>query len=293
MEYLEQVNAKFYASDFQFCIARQGMNQSALTFPFHWHRFIEILYCDAGTVQVTIENAQYHMTAGDMVLIGPNVVHRTFKEEHQAGSLYNILFDASMVQFASLSEMETRVINSFLNCLFSFNYYYLAKDRVPADMEQLIQRMESRFVGKVDCECLYMRAYLMELIGMICESGLFAVSSEIISNHTMDAVKETVAYIQNHCDEKITLSDMAEKANLSYHYYGKLFKKVTGKPFALYLASARVFMAERLMLEGKYSLQEIADKVGLYPQTNFTHTYKRLRGFSPKEFRKRLIHDNE
>ena len=81
---------------------------------------------------------------------------------------------------------------------------------------------------------------------------------------------------------------MAMKANLSYHYYAKLFKIVTGKPFSLYLASARVFMAERLMLEGKYSLQEIAVKVGLYPQTNFNHTYKRLRGFSPKEFKKRF-----
>ncbi len=293
MEYLEQVNVSFYADDFQFCVSRQGRNNRGLVCPFHWHRFIEILYCDSGTVQVFIENTEYRMTEGDMVLVGPNVVHRTFKEANNTGSLYNILFDTAMLQCESLSAMEARCVNSFLNYLFGFNYYYLNKESVPAGMEQLILRMEQRYQGKEDYNCIYMRSYLLELIGMFCESGLFAVTADMASNHTLDAVKKTATYIQNHCDEKITLSDMAMKANLSYHYYAKLFKKVTGKPFAVYLASARVFMAERLMLEGKYSLQEIAVKVGLYPQTNFNHTYKRLRGFSPKEFKKRLVDCSE
>lgn len=61
-----------------------------------------------------------------------------------------------------------------------------------------------------------------------------------------------------------------------------------GKTFVAFLASVRVFMAEKLMLTGKYTLQEVADQVGLYPQSTFNHTYKRLRGFSPNEFMKRV-----
>ena len=75
---------------------------------------------------------------------------------------------------------------------------------------------------------------------------------------------------------------------MSYHYYSRLFRLVTGKTFSAYLASARVFMAEKLMLEGKLSLKEIADQVGLYPQSRFNHTYKRLRGYSPNEFIKKV-----
>ena len=103
----------------------------------------------------------------------------------------------------------------------------------------------------------------------------------------VEAIQETLDYINIHYKEKITLADMADKANLSYCYYSKLFKLITGKTFVSFLASVRVFMAEKLMLTGKYTIQEVADQVGLYPQSNFTHTYKRLRGFSPNEFMKR------
>lgn len=291
MESFEQARVSSYASDFPFHISMQEVNKEESLFPYHWHKYIEILYCAAGKVYVTVENTEYHMTTGDIVLIGPNVVHRTLREN--GSTLYNILFDASVVHCESSSAGEAKCVNAFLNYLSSFNYYYLDKKAAPAGIEQLIEKMDQKYKRKEDYICIYLRAYLMELIGMFCESGLFAVASDMVSNHTLNAVKKTAVYMQNHCDEKITLSDMAMKANLSYHYYARLFKQVTGKTFALYLASARVFAAEKLMLEGKYSLQEIAAKVGLYPQSNFNHTYKRLRGFSPKEFRKRFANDQE
>ncbi len=286
MESFEQEKVSFYSGDFQFHISMQGTDKSEALFPYHWHKYIEILYCISGSVHVAVENTEYHMETGDMVLIGPNVVHRTLRKND--GMLYNILFDSSMVQCEAVSAKEAKCVNSFLNYLSSFNYYYMDHTVVPADMNSLLQKMEQRYQSREDYVGIYLRAYLMEMIGMLCESRLFDVASEIVSNQTLSAVKQTASYIQNHCSEKITLSDMALRANLSYYYYAKLFKQVTGKPFALYLASARVFMAERLMLEGKYSLQEIAVKVGLYPQSYFNHTYKRLRGFSPKEFIKRF-----
>lgn len=291
MESFEQERVSFYAGDFLFHFSKQVAGNAESLFPYHWHKYVEILYCVSGVVHVVVENAEYHMTAGDIVLIGPNVVHRTLRENGSV--LYNILFDTSVVQYEPVSTQEAKCVNSFLNNLSSFNYYYLDKKNAPTCIEQLLQKIEQRYKSEDDYVCIYLRAYLMEMIGMFCESGLFAVSADVVSNHTLIAVKKTASYIQNHCDERITLSDMAMKANLSYHYYARLFKQVTGKTFALYLASARVFAAEKLMLEGEYSLQEIAVKVGLYPQSFFNHTYKRLRGFSPKEFIKRSTNDTE
>lgn len=291
MESFEQEKVSFYAGDFLFHFSKQVAGNTESLFPYHWHKYIEILYCVSGVVHVVVENAEYHMTSGDIVLIGPNVVHRTLRGN--GSILYNILFDTSVVQYEPVSTKEAKCVNSFLNNLSSFNYYYLDKKNAPIGIEQLLQKIERRYRDEKDYVCIYLRAYLMELIGMFCEIGLINVANDAVSNHTLNAVKKTASYIQSHCNEKITLADMAMKANLSYHYYARLFKQVTGKTFALYLASARVFMAERLMLEGKYSLQEIAVKVGLYPQSYFNHTYKRLRGFSPKEFLKRSTNYTE
>lgn len=291
MESFEQAYVSLYASDFPFHISRQGTNGKETICPYHWHKYIEILYCISGSVHVVIEHTEYHMSTGDIVLIGPNAVHSTVRKNDCI--LYNILFDASMVQRVSSSERETRCINSFLNYLSNYNYYYLGQGVTPVGIDHLLQKMEQRYKSKADYTDIYLRAYLMEMIGMFCESGLFDMTTDPVSNQTLNAVQNSALYIQNHCGEKITLADMAMQANLSYHYYARLFKQVTGKTFALYLASARIFAAERLMLEGKYSLQEIAAEVGLYPQSYFNHTYKRLRGFSPKEFIKRSTNVTE
>ena len=289
MEYLRQMKFKFYTDDFQFHISRQGTNGEEVFSRFHWHEFIEILYCDEGTMLVTLENTEYTMKPGDMLLIGPNVVHKTFKAKNRKGSIYNLLFATPIVQGVTSCSSENRCINSFLNYLSSFNYhYYTEKDTVPLGIEELLKKMEKCFYSEGDYNCIYLRAYLLDMVGRFCEHGVFPVEPNGLSRQTVEAINSTIEYIQTHCNEKITLSDMAEKANLSYHYYSRLFKIVTGKTFSAYLASARVFMAEKLMIEGRYSLQEIADKVGLYPQSNFNHTYKRLRGFSPNEFMRKI-----
>lgn len=288
MEYPKQNDILFYADDFQFHISRQGLNDRAIISAFHWHECIEILYCDGGNIQVTIENAEYTMESGDMILIGPDVVHKTFKARYTSGSLYNILFDTSMLQNVISSSLESRCINSFLNYLSNFTHYFTEKNAVPQEMGELIHKLERRYNSDGDFNCIYMRAYLLEIIAKLCEHGLFMVEERALSNQTVEAINRTVEYIQSHCGEKLTLSDMADRANLSYHYYSKLFKRVTGKTFAAYVASARIFKAEKMMIEGKYSLQEIAGMVGLYPQSNFNHTYKRLRGYSPNEFLRRL-----
>lgn len=288
MEPFEQLDIPFYAEDFRFHISKQGSDGSGLQFPFHWHKYIEILYCLSGRVRLFIENTEYLMTAGDLALIGPNVVHRTFKEKDDPGILYNLLFDTAEVQCGPLSADEAKCANAFLNCLSSFNHYYLKKENVPADMESLLKKAEQRYLSGEIYDSIYLRAHLMEMIGMLCQNGSIEIGADMVNNRTLNEVRKTAAYIQSHCNEKLTLSDMAMKANLSYHYYARLFKQVTGKSFALYLAYARIFMAEKLMLEGAYSLQEIADKVGLYPQSYFNHTYKKLRGYTPKEFMKRF-----
>ena len=288
MEYYKQVEVVFYSEDFPFHISRQGENGERIFSAFHWHEYIEILFCEAGTVSVTAGNQDYVMRPGDMLLIGPDVVHKTWKRERAEGSMYNVLFSAELVRETAFCPAESRHINAFLQYMSSFTCHYIKKTGVPAEMEVLLSRMHEAFYAEGDFNCISLRAYLLEIVAAFCRSGLCTAEICDVSGRTLLEVGATARYVQEHCGEKITLLDMAGMANLSYHYYSRLFKLVTGKTFSSYFASARVFMAEKLMLEGKLSLKEIADQVGLYPQSRFNHTYKRLRGYSPNEFLKKV-----
>ncbi len=286
-KYYSQVNFLSCMDDFRFYSMTQGTDSHEISSPFHWHEYIEVVYCAEGELLLTTDNTDYRMCAGDMILIGPNVMHKSYKPDGVKGVMYNILFDPAIIQNVNYCSLENRCINSFLSYLSSFTYHFVEACDVPEGIGELMRRMDQYYHSYQAYNCVYIRSCLLEFIGRLCEHGLFSVEAAAISKQVTDAVLGTLDYINTHYYEKITLAEMAEMANLSYYYYSKLFKIITGKNFISFLASVRVFMAEKLMLSGEYSLQEVADKVGLYPQSTFNHTYKRLRGFSPNEFLKR------
>lgn len=269
--------------DFRFCIVKSIMVGSS----YHWHGFIEILFCLDGEVEMTVDNSNYLLHPGDMVLIGSNVIHKT-GTPGEKGSIYNILFDPAIIQNVNYCSMENRCINAFLSYLSSYSHHFIGQKELPEEFLQILTKMDECYHSYREYNSVYVHAYLLQMIGKLCEYGFFSAEAENSSRQVTDAVRSTVDYINSHYMEKLTLSQMAEMANLSYYYYSRLFKMITGKSFSSFLASVRVFMAEKLMISGEYSLTEVADKVGLYPQSYFNHTYKRLRGFSPHEFMKRV-----
>lgn len=287
-KYYQQVRFASFMDDFRFHSALLGSAREPVSCPFHWHGYIELLYCVEGTVPVTADNAEYLLKAGDLFLMGPNVMHKTHKEPGVSGVVYNIVFDATILQSVNYCSLENKCIQSFLSYLSIFQHHYIESEKLPEEVFHLLVKMHQCYHSYQVYNCVYIRAYLLELIAKLCEYKIFEVESTDISKQVIDAIQGTLDYINTHYNERITLADMAEKANLSYYYYSKMFKMITGKTFVSFLASVRVFMAEKLMLTGNYTLQEIADQVGICPQSNFNHTYKRIRGFSPNEFMKRV-----
>ena len=108
MEYYKQVEVVFYSEDFPFHISRQGENGERIFSAFHWHEYIELLFCEQGTISVTAGNQDYVMRPGDMLLIGPDVVHKTWKKEHAEGSMYNVLFSAELLRESAFGPVESR-----------------------------------------------------------------------------------------------------------------------------------------------------------------------------------------
>ena len=292
MEYKKQESFESYMDDFRFHINTQGSIGKSINTSYHSHEFIEILYGIEETVQVIIENTEYQLKAGDMLLIGPNVIHATRKRTCEPGYMYNIAFDPDIIRNVNYCSLESRCISSFLKYLSSFEYHYIESEKLPGDVGVLFQKINECYYSYKEYNCIYIRAYLLEMIGMLCEKGFFETLDTAISKPVVEAITETLEYMKIHYNEKITLADMAKRANLSYYYYSKLFKEIVGKNFSDFLASVRIFAAEKMMVDGENSLQEIAVKVGLFPQSTFNHTYKRLRGFSPNEFIKRLKNCN-
>ena len=95
-------------------------------------------------------------------------------------------------------------------------------------------------------------------------------------------------FIEKHQAEPLSLGQVAHAANISRHYFCKMFKKATGMNFIDYLSRVRVEKSKTLLLNPNSRISEAAFACGFQSMTNFNRAFKRIVGRSPTQFRESL-----
>lgn len=78
----------------------------------------------------------------------------------------------------------------------------------------------------------------------------------------------------------------SEAFGLRPHYVTAVFKKKFHMTPKQYLMELRIEKAKLFILDTEYTLQIIANAVGLEPLFSFSRLFKNVTGFSPAEYRK-------
>lgn len=118
--------------------------------------------------------------------------------------------------------------------------------------------------------------------------GLFAHMSK--SEKGMEAVslavKKAKSMIHEFYADGITLSEIADKLNLTQEYLGSQFHKEVGENFSTYIRNYRLSKAKELLIGTQLKQYEIAEKVGYADAKYFARVFKECVGMSPAEYRK-------
>src|SRR5881396_1209515 len=126
--------------------------------------------------------------------------------------------------------------------------------------------------------------------------SIFAQHLSILSNQLVvrrekeesTSMARTRQFIETHQAEPLSLGRVAEAANISRHYFCKMFKKATGMNFIDYLSRVRVEKSKTLLLNPNSRISEAAFACGFQSMTNFNRAFKRIVGRSPTQFREAL-----
>src|ERR1041385_4748229 len=126
--------------------------------------------------------------------------------------------------------------------------------------------------------------------------SLFARHLSILSNQLVvrrendESTNMTRArqFIEEHQAEPLSLGRIARVANISRHYFCKMFKKATGINFTDYLSRVRVEKSKTLLLNPNSRISEVAFACGFQSMTNFNRAFKRIVRRSPTQFRESL-----
>ena len=103
-------------------------------------------------------------------------------------------------------------------------------------------------------------------------------------------IEKSIAYIHENLSEKITLEELAQIAMMGKTNYSVFFKKMTGMTVWEYIINARVALASSYLLENKdeYNITELAFQCGFNNSAYFNKIFKKLKGKTPRDFKKNI-----
>ena len=91
-----------------------------------------------------------------------------------------------------------------------------------------------------------------------------------------------VEYIQDQLESGLSVSGIARTVHMSPFHFARLFKQSTGKSPYRYVVQARAKRAKDLLKSGKFSIIEIAHRLGFADQSHMTRQLKDVFGTTPK-----------
>lgn len=249
----------------------------------------ELFIVDSGVLYMADEEHRYEVKENEYLLMRPCA--------HQYG------YQASCCSFHWLHFIYNEEFNAL-----DGDYIMIPEHGKLTDLEHCVQFVSDIYYAWQKYEDRHYASFLMTTllidIADQCEPvdgqegnpfpakkrvGQTAFSNSDWRHEEMSIVKRIKAYIRWNCYITTRVSDIAEYLGYSEKYISQIFKTETGRSIRQYLAEILVGQAKQSLLNSEETISSIAYSYGFSDAQNFSRTFKKISGFTPKEFRKKFF----
>ena len=243
----------FYC-DQNYCVERQDFNSYLM------------MYVREGNGTVCFEDKTYYAKANDVILLNCHKPHlyKTTKWE-----TWWFHFDGNV------SEEYFKLIYERSGCVFSLKNSLI----IPEAINELLLALKN---GQMLNEPLISCSIQRMLAELLIISSDYSYEKSGHENPILKAIR----FIKSNYNSKILLQDLSVHVCMSPYYFSRVFKKETGYSPYEYITMVRLNHAKDLLKTTRFSVKEIAFKVGFNSEANFMTCFKSHTKFTPSEFRK-------
>ena len=269
-----------------FVVCRTVLPDFYTTFPMHWHNEMEIVYVEEGEFEECIDFEHYHVRKGDIIIVNPCVLHSFRQYENERAVFKTIMFDFNMLTGNAADASSIKYFNPFLEGNYlspkiispDDSHYYELKECV-LEIISTHSKHVNFFEIKIKSE-LYKLFFVLFKYFFKCRNG-----DTIIKDSTTRNIKIILDYISENYAKPITIDELAEKVNLSKHYFMRFFKKYMGMTCIEYINDYRLNIAANLLVTTRMQITEVAISIGITNLSYFNRIFRKKYNMTPKEYR--------
>ncbi|CAH1191695.1 MULTISPECIES: AraC family transcriptional regulator [Paenibacillus] len=252
---------------------------------YHRHNAYELYLFLRGHVNFYIENRCYHLQPGDLLVLSPQEMHRSFALDKNEYERITINLKKSYI-----NRLSTPTTN--LSACFDYrpkgkgNIVHLEEEQLQQVL-QLTSELES-ILSSSDYGADIMRNSVIAQLLVI--TNLAFQHTEFVPTDIMpELVRKTMDYIECNLAGELTLEHLSEVLYTNSSKISRQFKKHTGLTIRSYILNRRIELSKHYLTEGM-SITEACYQSGFGDYANFIRSFTKQVGTSPGKFAKNGIH---
>lgn len=156
--------------------------------------------------------------------------------------------------------------------------------KLDGQIQKLIQMLVAEMQANPD-DLLLSRACNDTVVALMQRHMSAFETSRKESRFDLEAIDR---YIEQHLSQKISVTQLAGSVFLGESQFHSLFKEQMGITPHQYVLGKRIDMAKQLIEQGNLTLGQVAEFTGFSGQSTFTHSFTRLQGMSPSQYKKQF-----
>ena len=257
-------------------------------YPIHTHDFSElVIVLNGHGTHFTMKN-NFKVGAGDLFVINGGLAHGYRDLDNLI--LINVLFDLKRI---GMSPMDISRSPGF-HTLFSIDPVlrgdipFASRLRlVPSQLDEvlkLIRAIEREMEEQNEGYRYMTAAFFMQLITLLSR---YCSENREDNDRDFYRLGEAISFIEHNLHRNISIGELLEICPMSESSLQRAFKKITGTSPIDFHLKKRIDLACTLLKESDKPVTMIAYDTGFSDSNYFSRQFRKIRGESPREYRRR------
>ncbi|MBR6680492.1 MAG: helix-turn-helix transcriptional regulator [Clostridia bacterium] len=250
--------------------------------PAHWHKEFEIIRIVKGNFELHLNNARYELSASDIITVDCGCIHHGIPTD-------DCVYECIVFNLNMLTKQQSDSVHALISPLTSAEATAISmiKKGESDAYEPITDLFETAKSGG--------KFYELDIYSLLFKVfSIFFKEDRILEQPNKKLCKQSRAIsavldkIEADFDEDITLTELAQIAELNEKYLCRIFKEYTEKTIIEYINEVRVENACYEISIARKNITRAAFDSGFNDLSYFSKTFKKLKGISPTEYKKKF-----
>ena len=248
------------------------------------HDFWEIVFADKGELYITAGNSELLLRQGQMYIHRPMEFHNIRCDGKTASNSVIVTFSCGAPELFSIAGTVIRCgdeIRDLLAAIISEAKNSFSGPLGDPYTAQLIRRGGAPF-GSEQLIQLYTELLLIRLIRGKGQEGHISNLPKMRGDDKK--VNEICMFLEEHCEEDLSFSDVCTQFSMSASVVKKLFAERLGCGAMEYFTHRKIDRAKKLIREDSMNITEISERLSYSSVNYFSRIFKKSVGMTPTEY---------